>query len=223
MNIRSLGTSPSRWSLNRGRAQRSIGFDVRRWSQCSAGKSKKASKASRSFVRQATAFSYLAPYLSANTSIAASAARAGWRAVDFTKVCFHVGLDRAGDLVQHIGGLMDPTSLMPGAGKDLLDCLPEAERPVVDRGCTGAGGETARSEMLAVMPSPPGPPMTLGNMRMLGPCSRTASANALPEAGAPPDMSARPSRGDALRNAVSGGPCVGCFFDPAQSSPTRPV
>ena len=138
--------------------------------------------------------------------------RAGWRAVDFTKVCFHVGLDREGDLVQHIGGLMDPTSLMPGAGKDLLDCLPEAERPVADRGCTGAGGETARSEMLAVMPSPPGPPMTLGNMRMLGPCSRTASANALAEAGAPPDMSARPSRGDALRNAVSGGPCVGCFF-----------
>jgi hypothetical protein len=52
----------------------SIGFDVRRWSQCSAGKSKKASSASRSFVRQATAVSYLAPYLSANTSIAASAA-----------------------------------------------------------------------------------------------------------------------------------------------------
>src|SRR5260370_21786311 len=47
----------------------SIGFDVRRWFQCSAGKSKKASSASRSFVRQATALSYLAPYLSANTSI----------------------------------------------------------------------------------------------------------------------------------------------------------
>jgi hypothetical protein len=35
----------------------SIGFDVRRWSQCSAGKSKKASKASRSLVRQETALS----------------------------------------------------------------------------------------------------------------------------------------------------------------------
>ena len=56
----------------------SIGFDVRRWSQCSAGKSKKASNASRSFVRQATALSYLAPYLSANMSIAAvAAARVG--------------------------------------------------------------------------------------------------------------------------------------------------
>src|SRR6266852_5743479 len=52
----------------------SIGFDVRRWSQCSAGKSKKASRASRSLVRQVTAFSYLAPYLSANMSMAASAA-----------------------------------------------------------------------------------------------------------------------------------------------------
>src|SRR5215468_9507004 len=47
----------------------SIGFDVRRWSQCSAGKSKKASRASRSLVKQATALSYLARYLSANTSI----------------------------------------------------------------------------------------------------------------------------------------------------------
>ena len=63
--------------------------------------------------------------------------RAGWRAVDFTKVCFHVGLDREGDLVQHIGGLMDPTPLMPGAGKDLLDCFPEAERPVADREVRG--------------------------------------------------------------------------------------
>ena len=42
--------------------------------QCSAGKSKKASRASRSFVRQASAFSYLGSYLPANTSIAASAA-----------------------------------------------------------------------------------------------------------------------------------------------------
>jgi hypothetical protein len=29
----------------------------------------------------------------------------------------------------YIGGLMDPTPLMPGAGKDLLDRFPEAERP----------------------------------------------------------------------------------------------
>src|SRR5215468_3285854 len=42
----------------------SIGFDVRRWSQCSVGKSKKASSASRSLVRQATALSCLALYLS---------------------------------------------------------------------------------------------------------------------------------------------------------------
>src|ERR1700687_3334043 len=51
----------------------SIGFDVRRWSQCSAGKSKNANSDSRSFVRQAAAFSYLAPYLSADTSMATSA------------------------------------------------------------------------------------------------------------------------------------------------------
>src|SRR5271157_93936 len=62
--------------------------------------------------------------------------RAGRRAVNFTKVCFHVGLDREGDLVQHVGGLMDPTPLMPSAGKDLLDRFPEAERPVADREVT---------------------------------------------------------------------------------------
>ena len=43
----------------------------------SAGKSKKASSPSRSLVRQATALSCLALYLSANTSIAASAAARG--------------------------------------------------------------------------------------------------------------------------------------------------
>src|SRR6187200_116021 len=75
----------------------SIGFDVRRWSQCSAGKSKKASSASRSFVRQATALWYLAPYLSANMSIAASAAARGRRAVDLAKVGFHVDLNRESD------------------------------------------------------------------------------------------------------------------------------
>ena len=32
---------------------------------------------------------------------------------------------------------MDPTPLMPGAGKDLLDCFPEAERPVADREVRG--------------------------------------------------------------------------------------
>jgi hypothetical protein len=42
----------------------SIGFDVRRWSQGSARRSQKVSKASRSFTRQVTAFSYLAACLS---------------------------------------------------------------------------------------------------------------------------------------------------------------
>jgi hypothetical protein len=54
--------------------------------------------------------------------------RAGRRAINLPKVCLHVDLDREGDLVQHVGGLVNPTPLMPGAGKDLLDGLPEAER-----------------------------------------------------------------------------------------------
>src|SRR3981189_2828181 len=56
--------------------------------------------------------------------------RAGRRTVNFTKVCLHVDLDREGNFVQHVGGLVNPTPLVPGARKDLLDCLPEAERAV---------------------------------------------------------------------------------------------
>jgi hypothetical protein len=39
----------------------------------------------------------------------------------------------AGDLVQHVGGLVNPTALVPGAREDLFDRLPEAERAVADR------------------------------------------------------------------------------------------
>src|SRR5579863_8817069 len=59
--------------------------------------------------------------------------RAGRRTVNLTKVCLHVDLDREGNLVQHVGGLVNPTALVPGARKDLLDRLPEAERAVADR------------------------------------------------------------------------------------------
>src|SRR5208283_28022 len=51
----------------------SIGFDVRKWSQCSAGKSKKVSNASRSLIRHSTALSYLGAYFSAKVAIAAPA------------------------------------------------------------------------------------------------------------------------------------------------------
>src|SRR3954452_4660405 len=54
--------------------------------------------------------------------------RAGRRTVNFAKVCLHVDLDREGYFVQHVGGLVNPTPLVPGTRKDLLDGLPEAER-----------------------------------------------------------------------------------------------
>src|SRR5260370_11156653 len=59
--------------------------------------------------------------------------RAGRRAVNLAKVDLHVDLDREGDLVQYVGGLVNPTPLVPGGRKDLLDRLPEAERAVADR------------------------------------------------------------------------------------------
>src|SRR5207344_2524787 len=45
----------------------------------------------------------------------------------------HVDLDRERNLVQHVGGLVNPTALVPGAGKGLLDRIPEAERTIANR------------------------------------------------------------------------------------------
>src|SRR5450755_4964597 len=63
--------------------------------------------------------------------------RAGRRSVNLSKVYLHVDLDGEGDLVQHVGGLVNPTALVLGAGKDLIDGLPEAERAVADREIRG--------------------------------------------------------------------------------------
>ena len=43
-----------------------------------------------------------------------------------------INLNREGDLVQHVGGFVNPTALVAGAWKDLLDRLPEAERAIPD-------------------------------------------------------------------------------------------
>src|SRR6266850_1734021 len=59
--------------------------------------------------------------------------RTGRRAVNLAKFGFHVDLNRESDLVQHVGGLVNPTALVPGALEDLFDRLPEAERAVADR------------------------------------------------------------------------------------------
>ena len=73
--------------------------------------------------------------------------RAGRRTIYFTKVCLHIDLDREGNFVQHVGGLVNPTPLVPGTRKDLLDCLPEAERaPAFAR----AGLPTARPSSVSV-------------------------------------------------------------------------
>ena len=58
--------------------------------------------------------------------------RAGRRAVNLAKVGLHVDLDREGDLVEHVGGLVNPAALVLGARKGLLDRLPEAERAIAD-------------------------------------------------------------------------------------------
>src|SRR5437870_13126754 len=62
--------------------------------------------------------------------------RAGRRTVNFTKVCLHVDLDREGNFVQHVGDLVNPTPLVTGTRKDLLDCLhkPSAPSPTARSG-----------------------------------------------------------------------------------------
>jgi hypothetical protein len=71
--------------------------------------------------------------VAARTARGVVLAAAGRRSVNLSKVCLHVDLNREGDLVQQFGGLVNPTTLMLGAGKDLLDRLPETERAVADR------------------------------------------------------------------------------------------
>ncbi|RPK54369.1 hypothetical protein EES42_43065 [Streptomyces sp. ADI95-17] len=51
----------------------SIGFVVRRWIQCSAGKSKNASSSSSSSVIRLTTLGYFAPYCLANAATALAA------------------------------------------------------------------------------------------------------------------------------------------------------
>src|SRR5512133_3349922 len=53
--------------------------------------------------------------------------RACWRAVDLAEVRLHVDLNRESDLVQHVGGLVNPTALVPGPWKALPARLPYAE------------------------------------------------------------------------------------------------
>jgi hypothetical protein len=62
-----------------------------------------------------------------------SLTRGGRVALSLAKVGLHIDLNREGDLVQHVGGFVNPTALVPGAWEGLFDCLPEAERAVADR------------------------------------------------------------------------------------------
>src|SRR5215470_10679000 len=49
--------------------------------------------------------------------------RASRRAVNLTKVCLHVDLDRKRDLVQPVGGLVNPTPLVLGAREALFQMM----------------------------------------------------------------------------------------------------
>ena len=57
---------------------------------------------------------------------------AAWRQVNFAQIFLHVRLYRQRDLVQYVRGLMHPAALVPRAGKDLVERLPEAERTVAN-------------------------------------------------------------------------------------------
>src|ERR1700754_4595598 len=58
---------------------------------------------------------------------------AGRCSINLSKVCLYVELDREGDLVEHVGGLVNPTPVVCGARIDLIDGPPEAERAVASR------------------------------------------------------------------------------------------
>ena len=77
------------------------------------------------------------------------------RQVDLAQILLHVGLHREGDFVQDVGGLVHPTPLMPRAGKDLVERLPEAERTVADGDFRGDREPTAFHCMLVLIGATP--------------------------------------------------------------------
>ena len=54
------------------------------------------------------------------------------RPTDLAQILLHGGLNRERDLVLDVHGLVHPASLMPCAGKELVERLPEPERAVAD-------------------------------------------------------------------------------------------
>src|SRR5439155_16307780 len=58
--------------------------------------------------------------------------------VDGVQILLGLTLQGWRQLVQHVGGLVHPAPLLPGLGPDLVQRLPEAQRPV-------AGGELGMS------------------------------------------------------------------------------
>src|SRR5262250_129052 len=58
--------------------------------------------------------------------------RAGRRSINLSKVCLHIDLDREGNLVQHIGGLVNPTTgcLVPGKTSSIAFRKPSAPSPI---------------------------------------------------------------------------------------------
>ena len=58
--------------------------------------------------------------------------RAGRRHPDFMQFLFGCRLQAFGQLIQHIGRLVHPAALFAGRRTDLLQRLPEPERPVAD-------------------------------------------------------------------------------------------
>ena len=98
-----------------------------------------------------TAFSYLAPYFSAKVVDRRLGRRAVRRHPDLAQVGLGRRLDRLRQLVQHVGGLVHGAALMPGRRRDLLQRLPEAERPVAG-GQLGRDGQAARLEVNQQLP-----------------------------------------------------------------------
>src|SRR6266481_2162887 len=64
--------------------------------------------------------------------------RAGRRSVNLAKVCLHVDLDREGDLVEHVGGLVNPTPLVPGKISSIAFQKPRAPSPIARSGATSS-------------------------------------------------------------------------------------
>ena len=111
----------------------SMGFQVRKWFQCLAGKSKKAQERVTVFSQAFDGLEIFGAVLLGEDRDGRFCARPFRRDLHLAPVRLHVRLNRLRDPIEDVEEHVLPASLVARSGENLLERFPEAERSVADR------------------------------------------------------------------------------------------